>query len=433
MTHQSTGQSIGHRADRSTGPTVGKTAQILHRMVYQISTLLLAKMERHHIHRLSGVEHLPEQGPYIIAANHRSYMDNFLLAYVLQRRFGQRLYVPTNIKAFKGRTRHMLHTALGGIAIDPKDPDQAYAAMSRALEEKRIIVMYPEGTRSDGSGMLPFKYGTFNLAAREGVPIVPAGLIDTAAVLPKGQLAMVRGAKASANFGIPISVASMQSLGIDGTREHCRKNIEQLLRPPTDAAGTATAKALARAAAQNMERMLDQGIEHMRARNLNSVFNMLKLAKFSDPDEISAAVQHARAFGFKVMAAPFVVGAMQLRKLHNLAYGLLRRAPGDPYLNYLLTQYHLRVPTILGGRKSAALMHATQAYEQAPAYGIQREKFAIAYATALSNMGVHAQASEVLNEHFARHLDGSRKANTPRLVRRCDRARALLDRLHKAA
>ncbi len=418
---------------QTTEPAMGRATQALHGMVYKISTLLLNKMERHHIHRLTGVEHLPEQGPYIIAANHRSYMDNFLLAYVLERRFGQRLYVPTNIKAFKGWLRHLLHTALGGIAIDPEDSDQAYAAMSRALEEKKIIVMYPEGTRSDGSGLLPFKYGTFNLAARKQVPIVPVGLIDTATVLPKGRLTMVRGAKASAAFGMPISAANMESLGVEGTREHCRVRIEQLLHPSSDTAGTATASALAADAAQKMEQLLDQGIEQMSARNLKRVFNVLELAKFADPNEISAAAQYARAVGFKVMAAPFLLGAMQLRSLHKLAYGLLQRAPGDPYLNYLLTQYHLRVPKILGGSKSAALMHATQAYEQAPVYGIEREKFAIAYATALSNNGSHAEASQILTTHFARHLDGTGKLQTPRLVRRCDRARALLNRLHKAA
>jgi 1-acyl-sn-glycerol-3-phosphate acyltransferase len=46
--------------------------------------------------------------------------------------------------------------------------------------------MFPEGTRGDGGGLLPFKKGAFVTAIELGMPIVPVAIRGSGAIMPKG-------------------------------------------------------------------------------------------------------------------------------------------------------------------------------------------------------------------------------------------------------
>ena len=55
----------------------------------------------------------------------------------------------------------------------------------RALRGGISVMMFPEGTRSPGGDLLPFKDGAFELAIRTGAPILPIALAGTRAMRPK--------------------------------------------------------------------------------------------------------------------------------------------------------------------------------------------------------------------------------------------------------
>lgn len=135
--------------------------------------------------RIRGRERVQEGRSYVIMANHRSWLDVAILHLALGDRdvrwIGKKeiVRVPLFGWAFAA-SRH--------IAIDRGDLDRAVRAIRRAAEVGGggvSIVMFPEGTRSPGEELLPFKKGGFHLAVDAGLPILPVALTGTERVMRK--------------------------------------------------------------------------------------------------------------------------------------------------------------------------------------------------------------------------------------------------------
>ena len=71
----------------------------------------------------------------------------------------------------------ILYWVTGNIFLDRENRSKAHSTMTelarRINEDNLSIWMFPEGTRSRGRGLLPFKTGAFHAAIAAGVPIVP--------------------------------------------------------------------------------------------------------------------------------------------------------------------------------------------------------------------------------------------------------------------
>jgi 1-acyl-sn-glycerol-3-phosphate acyltransferase len=68
---------------------------------------------------------------------------------------------------------------LGGIFMDRKNPRKSLDAIKRGVEKIKkgySMAIFPEGTRSRGQGLLPFRAGSFHLATDSGADIVPVAL-----------------------------------------------------------------------------------------------------------------------------------------------------------------------------------------------------------------------------------------------------------------
>lgn len=118
-----------------------------------------------------------KQAVYI--ANHQNNFDLFTLAAVVPRgvvTVGKKsiLWIP-----FFGQ----LYWASGNFLINRNNRDQAIATITQVVEQMKrtglSIWMFPEGTRSRGRGMLPFKAGAFHAAIQAGLPIVPVVCSNT--------------------------------------------------------------------------------------------------------------------------------------------------------------------------------------------------------------------------------------------------------------
>ncbi|EIK95565.1 1-acyl-sn-glycerol-3-phosphate acyltransferase [Pseudomonas sp. M47T1] len=114
-----------------------------------------------------------EQPPgCVIIANHQSNYDLFVLGTVVPRRtvcIGKKSlkWVP-----FFGQ----LFWLGGNVLINRDNAYQARRALqttTRTLQRDTSIWVFPEGTRNQGSDLLPFKKGAFQMAIDAGVPIVP--------------------------------------------------------------------------------------------------------------------------------------------------------------------------------------------------------------------------------------------------------------------
>lgn len=124
----------------------------------------------------AGAEHY---GNAIYIANHQNNYDMITAANIVQPStvtVGKKslLWIP-----FFG----LLYWLTGNLLIDRDNRAKAHSTIAQVVEEfkrKRISFwMFPEGTRSRGRGLLPFKTGAFHAAVAAGVPIIPIVVSST--------------------------------------------------------------------------------------------------------------------------------------------------------------------------------------------------------------------------------------------------------------
>ena len=127
--------------------------------------------------RVEGLEHVPEHGPYIVAANHHNYLDGIVLAVALPRPIAF-LVMP---RVWRATPLHpLLHRQLGSILLNLQRPDVgALRRALRLLDQERVVGIFPEGPFSVSGRLERGQPGVGLLALRAGVPVVPAGIRGT--------------------------------------------------------------------------------------------------------------------------------------------------------------------------------------------------------------------------------------------------------------
>ena len=123
-----------------------------------------------------GREHLPPEGPMIIAANHRSFLDPFVIAMLARRP----VYFVAKRELFANRFVAWLLSSLGAFPIDRGAGDADAMATARAILERGDgILMFPEGTRVRLGGLGSPRRGVGRLALETGAPVVPVAVFGT--------------------------------------------------------------------------------------------------------------------------------------------------------------------------------------------------------------------------------------------------------------
>ena len=126
-----------------------------------------------------GREHIPAEGPVIIASNHRSFLDPFVIATMARRP----MYYVAKKEIFVWRWEAWLLNALGAFPVDRGGGDAEMIKTAEAiLGRGDIVLMFPEGTRTRPGAMGKPKRGVGRLALETGAPVVPVAVIGTEAV-----------------------------------------------------------------------------------------------------------------------------------------------------------------------------------------------------------------------------------------------------------
>ena len=126
---------------------------------------------------VSGREHLPARGPYLISPNHQSYIDSFLVAAALPFHVFRQLF-------FVGASEYFATPLTARLArfarVIPVDPDSSLVPAMQAggfgLRHGKVLVLFPEGERSIDGTVKPFKKGAAILSHHLAAPIVPVAL-----------------------------------------------------------------------------------------------------------------------------------------------------------------------------------------------------------------------------------------------------------------
>ena len=129
--------------------------------------------------RRLGREHVPEHGPVIFAANHRSFIDPFLIGTLVRRP----IYYVAKKELFRRRWQAWILNALGAFPVDRGASDEEMIATARSiLDRGDCVVIFPEGTRVRPGSLGRPKRGVGRLALETGVPVVPVAVIGTEAI-----------------------------------------------------------------------------------------------------------------------------------------------------------------------------------------------------------------------------------------------------------
>ena len=161
--------------------------------------------------------------PYVVVANHESYADVFLLSC-----FPWEMKWLSKDTAFKIPLMGWMMQMAGDIKLVRGNRDSAADAIVQCRDRlnKRVSIMiFPEGTRSRTSEMLPFKDGAFRLAIETGAPILPIAVAGTRFAMAKGTFKF-QPARALAQHLEPIDTTGLTLADIPVLKQRVRDRLE---------------------------------------------------------------------------------------------------------------------------------------------------------------------------------------------------------------
>jgi len=173
-------------------------------MVYPIAKLIFAPIIDIWIKEINGLNNIPVQGPFIITANHESYMDHLIIVKTFVMHLNKKIHFLSKKEHFSNPIKSIWHRWAGAIPLDRESKGtEALKWAIKALKSRNIIGIHPEGTRTLTGKLQRGKTGVARLALAARVPVVPVGLIGTFEILPKGKY-IPELKKATMNIGKPL-------------------------------------------------------------------------------------------------------------------------------------------------------------------------------------------------------------------------------------
>ncbi|MEU6472923.1 lysophospholipid acyltransferase family protein [Streptomyces massasporeus] len=168
--------------------------------------------------QVEGAEHIPGDGPVILAGNHLTFIDSMILPLVCDRQvvfIGKDEYVTG--KGLKGKLMAWFFTGVGMIPVDRDGGRGGVAALMtgrRVLEEGRMFGIYPEGTRSPDGRLYRGRTGIARLTLMTGAPVVPFAMIGTDKLQPGGA-GLPRPGKVTVRFGEAMEFSRYEGMDRD--------------------------------------------------------------------------------------------------------------------------------------------------------------------------------------------------------------------------
>ncbi len=148
------------------------------RVVHRVAGRPVARLLRPLV---TGVEHLPGSGGVVLAANHISNLDNYLLSAVSPR--------PVSYLGKQELARGLFgafNVAMGLVPIERGSADvTALHRIADLVRRGEVVAIFPEGTRSPTGELFRFHSGVARIAHLAARPVVPVGIRGTAAVWPR--------------------------------------------------------------------------------------------------------------------------------------------------------------------------------------------------------------------------------------------------------
>lgn len=160
---------------------------------------------------------------YVIVANHQSIYDILVVYGYLPLVFKWVMKIELRKTPFIGFTCHLM----GHIFVDRKNRQSAVKTMQQAgdkLTGGTSVFFFPEGTRNNGEGLLPFKKGAFKMAESLSLPILPLTIKGADKVMPAKRIRIIPGT-IELIFHAPISPDDTKQLSCETLIKQVREQI----------------------------------------------------------------------------------------------------------------------------------------------------------------------------------------------------------------
>lgn len=175
------------------------------------------------IHKVEGIENIPKEGPVIVASNHESYFDFICFIAASPRK----VHYLAAEKFYKSPFWRPLMKITDQIKVDriSKDKHHIHKIVFSALdlEQKRMVGIFPEGTRSRDGSMLKAYVGVAKYCLEAKVPVVPVGVIGTRDIMAPHEKFPKLNKKARIKIGEPMHFHEYYG------KEHDEKLLRQVM------------------------------------------------------------------------------------------------------------------------------------------------------------------------------------------------------------
>jgi 1-acyl-sn-glycerol-3-phosphate acyltransferase len=168
--------------------------------------------------KVEGREHVPHQGPAILASNHLSFSDSIFMPLMVKRRvtFVAKQEYFTG-RGLKGWLTKMFFVGTGTIPVDRSGGRAAQAAIEtglRVLRGGHVFGIYPEGTRSPDGRLYRGKTGVARLALESGAPVIPVVMLNADEIQPPGKI-IPKIRRVRIRFGPPMDFSRYRGMAGD--------------------------------------------------------------------------------------------------------------------------------------------------------------------------------------------------------------------------
>ena len=162
--------------------------------------------------RVWGSHHLPASGPVLVVANHQSHFDPIIVGMALPARH---MNFVARSTLFTSRFFGALIQGLNSIPLKQGESDTAAIRLTiDALRQGRVMLIFPEGSRTPDGSVQDFKRGAWLLMSRAKCPILPIGIHGNYEIFPRGAaLPAFFNRTVGVCVGPPIPAATLLAMG----------------------------------------------------------------------------------------------------------------------------------------------------------------------------------------------------------------------------